>query len=341
MKNGRKMKIFINDKELSFTLENEQNAYDVLKGVEEWCNSNNFLINKIIINNNELHPYIDEEYEKILIENIDNIYIEALSNSEYYLSSLNSIMDYIKNISVTDSAILNERDIEDLKDGFAWILDSIPRVIFLCNMSLESHNSMHLLKMLEVKLERLTSLTEKKEDIEKIRDYFNDDIKPFINDKLIPAMELIMEDAKINTIIMFSSNINSDNALYKIGTLPKFYDFIIELLDKIVGKLQTGNDKEAFLYAEKFSRVVSFSFTILSKVADICSIDYNNIKINKISLYDSIEDFNSMMNNVLEAFSNEDYISIADILEYEIKDKLKDIINYIPVVEEYIEKLNV
>ena len=48
-----------------------------------------------------------------------------------------------------------------------------------------------------------------------------------------------------------------------------------------------------------------------------------------------------MMNNVLEAFSNEDYISIADILEYEIKDKLKDIINYIPVVEEYIEKLNV
>ena len=40
------MKIFINDKELSFTLENEQNAYDVLKGVEEWCNSNNFLIIK-------------------------------------------------------------------------------------------------------------------------------------------------------------------------------------------------------------------------------------------------------------------------------------------------------
>ena len=89
-------------------------------------------------------------------------------------------MDYIKKIAVTDSAILSEKDMEDLKDGFAWILDSIPRVIFLCNMSLESHNSMHLLKMLEVKLERLTSLTEKNEDIEKIRDYFNDDVKTFI-----------------------------------------------------------------------------------------------------------------------------------------------------------------
>ena len=43
------MKIFINGKELSATLENEKNAYEVLKPVEEWCNSNSFLINRIII----------------------------------------------------------------------------------------------------------------------------------------------------------------------------------------------------------------------------------------------------------------------------------------------------
>ena len=48
-----------------------------------------------------------------------------------------------------------------------------------------------------------------------------------------------------------------------------------------------------------------------------------------------------MMNNVLEAFSNEDYISIADLLEYEIKERIENIMNYIPLVEEYIEKLNV
>ena len=48
-----------------------------------------------------------------------------------------------------------------------------------------------------------------------------------------------------------------------------------------------------------------------------------------------------MMNNLLEAFSNEDYISIADLLEYEIKEKIENIMDYIPLLEEYIERLDV
>ena len=56
------MKIFINGKELSVMLENEENAYEILKPIEEWCNSNDFLINKVIIDEREFQPYIDEEY---------------------------------------------------------------------------------------------------------------------------------------------------------------------------------------------------------------------------------------------------------------------------------------
>ena len=71
------MKIFINGKELSATLENEKNAYEVLKPVEEWCNSNSFLINRILIDEKEMSPYIDEEYKTIAIENVKKIDIEA------------------------------------------------------------------------------------------------------------------------------------------------------------------------------------------------------------------------------------------------------------------------
>lgn len=339
------MKIFINGKELYATLENEKNAYEVLNPLEEWCNSNSFLINRIIINEKEMSPYIDKEYETISIENIKQIEIEALSHSEYYLSSIMSITEYIEKISKTDSATLTENDIEALKDGIFWVLDSIPRAIFLCNMNLETHGIIHILKMLEVKLERLNSLKNNEKDEEdylnKVKEFFQDDLKPFVNDKVLPAMELVLEDAKINTMIIFANDINENNALYKIGTLPKFQPFITEILDEVVNKLQTGKDKEAFIYAEKFSHIVGLSFSILSKVAEVCSINYSNIKIEKISLLDAINDFNSMMNNLLDAFSNEDYISIADLLEYEIKEKIENIMDYIPLLEEYIERLNV
>ena len=338
------MKIFINGKELSATLENEKNAYEVLKPVEEWCNSNSFLINRILIDEKEMSPYIDEEYKNIAIENIKKIDIEALSHSEYYLSSMISIIEYIEKVSKVDSITLSEKDIEDLKDGIFWILDSVPRAIFLCNMNLETHGVIHILKMLEVKLERLNTLTDNEEYnnySDKVKEFFQDDFKPFLNDKVLPLMDMVLQDAKINAIIIFANNINENNALYKIGTLPKFQPFIIEILDEVVDKLQTGKDKEAFIYAEKFSHIVGLSFSVLSKVAEICSIDYSNIKIDNISLLDSINDFNSMMNNLLDAFSNEDYISIADLLEYEIKEKIENIMDYTPLLEEYIERLNV
>lgn len=338
------MKIFINGKELSATLENEKNAYEILKPVEEWCNSNSFLINRILIDEKEMSPYIDEEYKNIAIENIKKIDIEALSHSEYYLSSMISIIEYIEKVSKVDSITLSEKDIEDLKDGIFWILDSVPRAIFLCNMNLETHGVIHILKMLEVKLERLNTLTDNEEYnnySDKVKEFFQDDFKPFLNDKVLPSMDMVLQDAKINAIIIFANNINENNALYKIGTLPKFQPFIIEILDEVVDKLQTGKDKEAFIYAEKFSHIVGLSFSVLSKVAEICSIDYSNIKIDNISLLDSINDFNSMMNNLLEAFSNEDYISIADLLEYEIKEKIENIMDYTPLLEEYIERLNV
>ena len=338
------MKIFINGKELSATLENEKNAYEVLKPVEEWCNSNSFLINRILIDEKEMSPYIDEEYKNIAIENIKKIDIEALSHSEYYLSSMISIIEYIEKVYKVDSITLSEKDIEDLKDGIFWILDSVPRAIFLCNMNLETHGVIHILKMLEVKLERLNTLTDNEEYnnySDKVKEFFQDDFKPFLNDKVLPSMDMVLQDAKINAIIIFANNINENNALYKIGTLPKFQPFIIEILDEVVDKLQTGKDKEAFIYAEKFSHIVGLSFSVLSKVAEICSIDYSNIKIDNISLLDSINDFNSMMNNLLDAFSNEDYISIADLLEYEIKEKIENIMDYTPLLEEYIERLNV
>ena len=295
------MKIFINGKELSATLENEKNAYEVLKPVEEWCNSNSFLINRILIDEKEMSPYIDEEYKTIAIENIKKIDIEALSHSEYYLSSMISIIEYIEKVSKVDSITLSEKDIEDLKDGIFWILDSVPRAIFLCNMNLETHGVIHILKMLEVKLERLNTLTDNEEYnnySDKVKEFFQDDFKPFLNDKVLPSMDIVLQDAKINAIIIFANNINENNALYKIGTLPKFQPFIIEILDEVVDKLQTGKDKEAFIYAEKFSHIVGLSFSVLSKVAEICSIDYSNIKIDNISLLDSINDFNSMMNNL-------------------------------------------
>lgn len=332
------MNIYINGKNLSITLEKEKNLYEILKPIEEWCNLNEFLINKIFINETEFSNEIDDKYSSIPIEEIKNINIEALSYGEYSLDSIISIIGYIEKISETVAETLRENDINDLIDGINWLLESIPRAIFLFNMNLESYNIMHLLKMLEVKLERIGELVENKDEF---IEFFKEDLKPFLKDKVLPVMNDIIKEAKINTLSNFALNVNKNNALYKIGSIIRFAPFITDTLENIVNNLQTGDDREAFIYAEKFSRSVGYIFNVFSSVAGIYNIDYRNITKNEETLREIINDFNDMMNNVLEAFSGEDYVSIADILEYEIKEKLENIIEYIPLIEDYIEKLNV
>lgn len=332
------MNIFINGKELSITLEKEKNIYELLKPIEEWCNSNELLISRMLLDGKEMSNTIDEKYISIPIDKIKEINIEALSYSEYSLDSIISITEYMEKISETVPETINENDINALLEGINWILESVPRTIFLFNMSLESYNLMHLLKMLEVKLERLGSLVENKEDFVV---FFKEDLKHFLKDKMIPVMKDIIKEATINTLCSLTLNINKNNALYKIGSIIKFSPLIYDMIEHIVNKLQTGEDKEAFIYAEKFSRSVGYIFNILSKVSQIYDIDYKKIYINKENFEDKVNDFNSMMNNVLEAFSNEDYVSIADILEYEIKEKIENIMEYIPIIEANIEKLDV
>ena len=330
------MKVFINNKELSISLENEKNAFDIISQIEILCNENKLLLSRILINDEE---FILSDTSNIEINKIETINIEALSFTEYALDSIFSIREYTQKIADITPETIIDNDINSILQGIDWILESVPQVLFLVNMALEDYSIMHILKTLEVKKEMLTSLKndDNKDDIIK---FLKDDFKPFLKDKMIITMDILISEAEINTILALTINTDKSNALYRISSLKIFSDVIIKLIRNVVNNLQTGNDKDAFILSEKFSKVVSSIFAVISQVLNIYDISLESIKKDGVSLEEKVLNFNNITNNIVDAFQNEDYVSIADILEYEIIDEIESIMDYIDIIEKEIENKN-
>ena len=329
------MKVFINGKEIAITLEGETKLIEIIEPIEKMCNDGGLLISKTAINGE--FAEIDN-IESLDISSVDTFHIEALSYSEHALETLSSIREYIITVSDTINGSITDDDINSITNGIDWILDALPQIIFLLNMKLETHSVMHIIKTLEVKKENILNL---KTDYDELKKFLENDIKPFLKEKMLDTINLIISDGEVNAISMLTVDINKENALYRIGALNVFLPIINNIIDEIVLNLQKGNDKEAFLLSEKFSRAVSSTFTVISFVLNIYDIDIADVKKDGIALKDKTDIFNIIINNIIEAFKNEDYISIADLLEYEVKDETVNIFDYIPIIEKEIENKNV
>lgn len=329
------MKVFINNKEISITLEGETKLKEVIYPIEKMCNDGGLLISRVAVND---EVATIENIESLDILSVNTFHIEVLSYSEHALETLSSIREYIVTVTDTINESVTDDDIDNITHGIDWISEALPQIIFLLNMKLETHSVMHIIKTLEVKKENILNLKEERDELKK---FLESDIKPFLKNKMLDTLKLIESDGEINAISILTIDVNKGNALYRVGALSSFTFIINKIIDDIVLNLQKGNDKEAFLLSEKFSRAVSATFTIISSVLNIYDIDIATVKKGDVSLNEKADIFNEIINNIIEAFKNEDYISIADLLEYEVKGETLDIFDYIPIIEKEIEKKNV
>lgn len=143
------MKIFINDEELDFTLENEKTCGDILNQLEIEFEKNNGTIFSIKINDKEIGA---EEIEKISakpIEEIENINIVSIFASDI-IQSFKSLCPKIEEINkdFEDLPIYlqgtNQGKIPGILTKFADIFDNLCHVISLTPLFPETFNNIKI-----------------------------------------------------------------------------------------------------------------------------------------------------------------------------------------------------
>ncbi len=327
------MEFFINGQNLNVTFDGSETVEKIFNDINSWCEQSNFIINQITINKEYQFYSVDEKIFDMFKnkDDIGDVYIEAISHFEYAYNSFINIVDYIRLLASAE--ITDKINVSEIVDGSNIVVDGIPRTTFLLGTSLEKYDIIGEIKIFEARIERLKEL---ENDSEAATQCFINDIQPFLRDTFLKTILSILDDIEVNLLLSISSDITQTNALYRIGILNSFIDPLVNVINDIVSYIQIGDDKQGFLKIEKFSKSIEIIFLIISKVLNAYELEYESISYNGVTFTSFIDEINEFMNAIVEAFDNNDYVTVADILEYEIKDKLSTLGEYMAIIEKNI-----
>ncbi len=327
------MQFFINGQNLNITLDGSETIESIFNGINSWCEQNSFVINKITINEKNEFYSVDEKIFTLFTkkDDIKDVYIEAVSNFEYAYNSFITMVDYTRRLAFIE--VQDKIDINEIVTGTNMVIDGIPRTTFLLGTNIDKYDIIGEMKVFESRIERLKEF---ENDTSAAIECFTNDVQPFLRDTFLKILLSILNDVEISLLLSISNDITLTNALYRIGTLNSFIEPLINVIDDIVSYIQIGDDKQGFIKIEKFSKSIEIIFLIISKVLSVYELNYESISYNGENFVSFIDEINSHMSAIVEAFDNNDYVTVADILEYEIKDKLLILGDYISTIEKTI-----
>lgn len=293
------MKIYINNQEVDYTLENEKTIQDVITSLEKWLNQSQLLIFKLEIDGKS-YIYNDIAQNKDLqIDTIKTLKVDAKHIQEVFFIRLNNLIQYFNELS-TSIEKAEYKNIEKILSQYKLMCSELSDLL------------------------RLKTAESAGIEINMLNKVFAGTtggmIKSWSAENKQEALKII---SQIKTKLVLLKN-EIENPLI---TLNEIIQKLIESkkdISQVSILLQTGKDREAMLAIVNFSELTQSLLRIFTNV-HIAKI-LSNIQFKKKSFKEFYSDFNKNLNELITAFERKDFVLIGDLLEYEIAPSIEEII---------------
>ena len=325
------MEIRINDYPVDIILENEKYANDVVASISEWIKQKNLILSGIEIDGME-HQV--NAIPDLLIENIDVINCFVQSKSDIVYETVNEgivycdrVIDFLQDI---EDEPMDADELDDLVAGIEWLQDVFGTVSNLLGINLDdvkyrdSSVGDYVKRLDELKLRIAKFISEMKDDGE-----VDIDDLIFMNIREIFNIFLISDEMKK----LIVESIDSPDVL--INSLKEIKAHLPEqktILESAAISYQSGNDAKGM---EQLLSFINFMFHYTRtcyQISPVFDISLKDIIIGEESLEEKNSELQILLNETVDIMENNDMISLADILEYEITESMKNL-------EEYVELL--
>jgi len=328
------MDVNINGFPIEITLENEKTVNDVVDSVGKWTAERNLIFVGVEIDE-QYHNL--EEIPDFKIEDVSVLNCLVQSKSDIVYDTVNEGIDYCER--VIDYFSNNEKgpgkdELEDLISGLEWLQEVFPSVAAILEMNLsdikykDSDIQSYIGKINDFKHSIVEFVAQSDENSS-----FDFNRAFFEELKEIFAIFLVSEEMRKLVV----DSIDSPEVL--IATLKNIEEALpdqMKVLEEAAIAYQTGNDKEG---VEKLFEFIDFMFGYTRtcyQMAPVFTLDYDSIEINGISLNEKNRELHNLLNDTLEIVENNDMISLADILEYEMMEAIENLEAYISSIFEKI-----
>jgi len=331
------MKILINDKNIDFTLEQEEKFGDVIKDLEKWITQNDNVIRHVRVNNKILDLEDFNVENRMKIEDIKKVEIVTSNKIELAFDTLETINQYRATIiSMFDddiNEIINRND--EILEGISLILEGFQLSLKILNINpiVVINNKGKKLDVILLDLDRIINEYEKR----------------YLDESAIDLIGVIMSDIEEYLLKVHKWGIVKNFKKIKnetIDEIPFIGEILKDLLivckeadkkfEEIGTDIQIGEDLKAFKGIYYLSDIINEIIEVFRVIKGIV-IKNNRDILEDLEAEKIFENITEYLKEVEKSFHINDLVTIADIIEYELKPLFEKLIGLIDKIADLID----
>ena len=280
------MEVRINNETVDTRIENENNAYEVVRQLDSWLIGEGFFISSILINGEASSP-ADMKLMEIPVAEIGLLDINAIPLTEFSLDKFATLLQYF---SYLQKSI--EEENRDLRND---LMQEMPHI-------LESMDDILRLKLGTRQASAVLS--------ELLDENPHRDLDEFLRNLCV------FIEGRMREII---------NPLLELKSTAGLLQSQIPKLEEVPILLQTGKEREAMGLVIAFTEIAEKLTRLYPLLTSREEENLMNREVQGLGFSEFYSDLNARLQELIEAMEAEDTILIGDLLEYEIAPKISEL----------------
>ena len=299
------MEIFINNSKIDFQLENETILHQVVEGLFNWAETSNFQIENILFD--EKHYDLESSVcRETPVNSVKLLQVSGRNIIEIHQDNLQLLYQYVS-LLLKSIEGKNNKLIEDLKNEAPPVFKLLAKFL---EESFDSEDSISRKLLLKISV-----------------------LSPELNENDEAEITYLIGQLTGLKIILSERVSELTNPLGELGKTTAALKISKIEIDDISVLLQTGKDRDALNSIIKFSELNQKTLRLYPILKSRGILDFENIIIDDKALSEYYIDLNSILSELIEAFTANDSVLIGDLLEYEVAPRLDSLITVLDNIQ--------
>ena len=332
------MEIRINNYSIDYKLQDEKKVADIVKYLTAWTAERELIIFRLEIDG---APHPIDKIPDMELDGINIVNFVIQSKSDIVFTSVEEGVRYcgsaIKFAEKSQKNDFSLKELSDLADGLEWLKGVLLSSLNILGIEYTefSYKGMPLsdyLKEMKAHQDELRAF----DKTDRASAWLNKNGNLYLVIKELLRTLLTCDEMKK---LILNSVDSPDIIVSTLTSLKEALPGEVQNLENIAIAFQSGKDKEG---SEKIQRFVDFIFSFsraCHHVEPVFGISTSNVIVENKSLFEKNREIHDLLNETIDVMENQDYISLADVLEYEMKPAIENIGQYIDTVIRQTESL--
>ena len=325
------MELTINSFPVNFQLEKEKTVSDIIYSVSQWASERQLVFTQVYIDD---EMYLISEVPEREVGDVSTINCVIQSKADLVFTIVDEGAAYCSRIQSfiqksDDKGVVDSGDIRQLSQGLEWLMEVLHKVLTLLGIAADELKIRD--RTVQQYIEELESFQvelSEKEDAPVVSMVSNK--APFFTE-LKDVFRFLLRSEEMSRLIIQSTD-SPDVIIQSINTIKNELKDQLENIETTAVAFQTGRDNEGSQGLERFIDFIYRYTRMCYQVGPVLAIDTSAIAVNDVSLEEKNNELQDYLIETITILENNDIISLADILEYEILPALSDIGEYIDML---------